>query len=203
MKSFWDERYASKEYVYGIEPNQFFKEQIAKFQPGTLLLPAEGEGRNAVFAAKLGWKVAAFDQSVEGKNKAMLLSKKNKIKIDYKTVELSKIDYELNSFDCIGLFYAHFPAELRTKYHQKLNKYLRKDGTLIIEGFSKKHLELNVENEKSSGPKDIAMLFSKSEIKKDFPNYEILLLEEKVIQLNEGQFHKDKSAIIRFVGKKK
>jgi len=203
MKTFWDERFASKEYVYGIEPNQFFKEQIAKIQPGNLLLPAEGEGRNGVFAAKLGWQVAAFDQSVEGKKKAIKLATKNKVQIDYKTAELSEIDYELASFDCIGLIYAHFPADVRSEYHQKLDKYLRKGGILILEGFSKKHLEINSHKQKISGPKDIAMLFSLSAIKNDFPNYEIILLEEKVIQLNESQTHNDKSALVRFVGKKK
>ena len=51
--SFWNERYVSKEYVYGKEPNTFFKDFIhQKLRiPGKLLLPAEGEGRNAVFAA--------------------------------------------------------------------------------------------------------------------------------------------------------
>ena len=202
MKNFWDERYASEEYVYGIEPNVFFKEQISKLQPGKILLPAEGEGRNAVYAAKLGWQVAAFDQSQEGKKKASILAKKNKVEIDYKTVELSEINYKPNSFNCLGLIYTHFPADVRFKYHQKLDKYIQKGGILILEGFSKNHLKLNADNQKSSGPKDINMLFSVEEIKNDFPNYKIIILEEEIIKLNEGLYHTDKSAVIRFVGKK-
>ena len=70
--NFWDERYSSKEYVYGVEPNQFFKQVLDKIPiPGKLLLPGEGEGRNAVYAAKMGWHVDAFDQSSEGKLKAL------------------------------------------------------------------------------------------------------------------------------------
>ena len=62
--NFWDERYSSEEYVYGTEPNQFFKEQIDKITvPGKLLLPGEGEGRNAIYAARSGWQVDVFDQS--------------------------------------------------------------------------------------------------------------------------------------------
>ena len=69
--NFWDERYSSDEYVYGTEPNKFLKEQIQKIKPvGNLLLPGEGEGRNAVFAAMLGWVVYAFDQSSVAKIKA-------------------------------------------------------------------------------------------------------------------------------------
>ena len=43
--TFWDERYSSEEYVYGTEPNKFFKEQLDKIPtPGKLLLPGEGDG---------------------------------------------------------------------------------------------------------------------------------------------------------------
>ena len=78
--SFWNERYVSKEYVYGKEPNTFFKDFIhQKLRvPGKLLLPAEGEGRNAVFAALNGYQVTAFDFSKDAKNKAQLLADEKK-----------------------------------------------------------------------------------------------------------------------------
>ena len=62
-KQFWDDRYSSGNYIYGTQPNRFFKEQIDKLEPGKLLLPAEGEGRNAIYAAREGWQVDAFDIS--------------------------------------------------------------------------------------------------------------------------------------------
>jgi hypothetical protein len=37
-----------------------------------MLLPAEGEGRNAVFSASLGWDVYAFDFSSNAREKAQL-----------------------------------------------------------------------------------------------------------------------------------
>ena len=72
---FWNERYAQKEFVYGTQPNTFFKEQLDKLDTGNILLPAEGEGRNAVFAASQGWDVLAFDISESGKKKAIQLAK--------------------------------------------------------------------------------------------------------------------------------
>ena len=63
MKEFWDSRYREKEYAYGIEPNEFFKEFIDNNNPGKILLPGEGEGRNAVYSASKGWQVDAFDYS--------------------------------------------------------------------------------------------------------------------------------------------
>ena len=69
MNSFWNERYSTNEYAYGTEPNEFFKSVLSKLEVGKLLLPGEGEGRNAVYAAKQGWHVTAFDTSIAGKTK--------------------------------------------------------------------------------------------------------------------------------------
>jgi hypothetical protein len=52
------------------------------------------------------------------------------------------------------------------------------------------------------GPKEVAMLFSIDELKSDFANYEIMTLEEKEIELNEGVFHNGKGSVVRFLGRK-
>ena len=199
----WDDRYSNEEFAYGEEPNNFFKEQIEKLNAGTILFPAEGEGRNAVYAAKLGLKVAAFDISEEGKNKALKLAAANNVSIDYQVGELETLNYQTEQFDAIALIYAHFPAEIKSSIHKTLDKYLRQNGIIIFEAFSKKHLEYLAINDKVGGPKDIESLFSIEEIKADFPNYEIIQLEEKEIELNEGLFHNGKGSVIRFIGKKK
>ena len=199
----WNERYSTEDFAYGEEPNNYLKEQLQKLDPGTILFPAEGEGRNAVFAAKLGWRVSAFDISVEGKNKALRLAKNNNVTLDYQVDELSNLNYNIGQFDAIALIYAHFPAAIKSLYHRSLDKYLRQGGVIIFEAFSKKHLDYLARNEKVGGPRNIEMLFSIDEILSDFDNYEIVELDEKEIELNEGQFHKGKGSVIRFVGRKK
>lgn len=198
----WNERYSSDEFAYGIEPNNYLKEKLEKLNPGTILFPAEGEGRNAVFAAKLGWKVSAFDISEEGKNKALQLAQNNDVKIDYQVGELETLDFHTEQFDVIALIYAHFPADIKSSLHNVLDQYLRKGGLIIFEAFSKNHLEYVLKNEKVGGPKDIGSLFSIEEIKTDFPNYEIIELEEKEIELNEGIFHNGTGSVVRFIGRK-
>jgi hypothetical protein len=62
MKEMWNKRYAAKEFAYGTKPNAFFKMSLEKYHSkGSLLLGAEGEGRNAVYAATKGLAVFAFD----------------------------------------------------------------------------------------------------------------------------------------------
>jgi 2-polyprenyl-3-methyl-5-hydroxy-6-metoxy-1,4-benzoquinol methylase len=199
----WNDRYSKEEFAFGVHPNDYLKEQLEKLPVGKILFPAEGEGRNAVFAAKLGWTVSAFDISIEGKNKALRLAETNNVTIDYQVGELRTLNYTPEQFDAIALIYAHFPADIKSSIHKTLNNYLRKGGYIIFEAFSKKHIDYVTKNEKVGGPKDIASLFSIDEIKSDFVNYEIIELVEKEIELSEGQFHNGKGSVIRFVGRKK
>jgi len=199
----WNERYANEEFAYGEAPNNYFEEQLAHFQPGKILLPAEGEGRNAVFAAMMGWEVSAFDISNEGQKKASLLARKNKVSIDYQVGFLENLNYSRQQFDAIALIYAHFPADINSQLHKSLDQYLRPGGTIIFEAFSKNHLEYLKINEKVGGLKDIDSLFSVAEIRNDFENYDIVVLDEVVIDLNEGIFHNGQGSVIRFVGRKK
>jgi len=199
----WNERFSKEEFAYGEQPNNYLREQLEKLDAGKILFPAEGEGRNAVFAASLGWNVSAFDVSVVGKTKALRLAENNHVGIDYQVGELETLHYKPEEFDVIALIYAHFPATIKSSYHRMLNKFLRKEGLIIFEAFSKKHVDYLARNEKVGGPKDIEMLFSIDEIKSDFPNYDIIELEEKEIELNEGPFHNGTGSVIRFTGRKK
>jgi SAM-dependent methyltransferase len=202
MNQKWDERYKDNEFAYGTEPNVFFKEWLLKFEPGKILMPADGEGRNGVFAAQLNWDVTSFDLSSEGQQKALKLAKENKVSLDYIVGDLEQLEFEKNSFDAIGLIYAHFSAETKSKLHKKLNDYLKPGGIVIFEVFSKRHLDLKKANPKVGGPDNSNDLFSIAEILADFEKFEILYLEEEEIILNEGKFHVGTGSVIRFVGKK-
>ena len=203
MKEMWDKRYGNTAYAYGEEPNAFFRETLNKLDlKGSILLPAEGEGRNAVYAAKKGLEVFAFDISIEGKNKALELAKKNNIEINYEVGEFFNLNIANYSYDSAALIYAHFPSNIRDSYHQKISELIKPNGILILEGFSKSHLELQQHNPNAGGPKKEALLFSIEMIKNDFSNFEIIQLEEKKIELNEGEYHQGKAKVIRFIGKK-
>jgi SAM-dependent methyltransferase len=202
MNQKWDERYKDNEFAYGTEPNVFFKEWLLKFEPGKILMPADGEGRNGVFAAQLNWNVTSFDLSAEGQQKALKLAKENNVSLDYIVGDLEQLEFEKNSFDAIGLIYAHFSAETKSKLHKKLNDYLKPSGIVIFEAFSKRHLDLKKANPKVGGPDNSNDLFSTAEILADFEKFEILYLEEEEIVLNEGKFHVGTGSVIRFVGKK-
>lgn len=197
MSEFWNERYEVKEFAYGTEPNLFFKAQIDKRSPGKILFPAEGEGRNAVYAAKLGWNTYAFDSSSEAKNKAEKLAKKHGMKIQYQVNDIKTIEYPMNFFDAIVLIFAHFHPFERNYFHNRLLSFLKPGGAVILEGFSKKQIQFS-----SGGPRNLEMLFSEEEIISDFKSLSPIKVEETEVTLNEGRFHQGRAAVVRMVGTK-
>ena len=196
--NFWDERYSSEEYVYGTEPNQFFKQVLDKIPvPGKLLLPGEGEGRNAVYAAKMGWHVDAFDQSSAGKLKALRLAEVNNVTINYFNVDLAKFTPQKNFYDCAAIIFVHFNSDVRSLFHKKIIDSLSPGGKLILESFSK-----NQFGKTSGGPQDLEMLYSFDEIKNNFKEMRTILLKEESVFLDEGEKHKGEASVIQFVGEK-
>ncbi|GAB6122127.1 class I SAM-dependent methyltransferase [Dysgonomonas termitidis] len=204
MNNKWDERYNIEEYRYGEMPNLFFKEIIDALPVGKVLLPADGEGRNGVYAAMRGWSVDAFDQSQQAKEKALRLAHKNNADISYKVINFEDVaqNYVADSYNVIALTYVHLPEQLKAKYHRSLLPLLKTGGHIIIEGFSKDHIKYQQQNPSAGGPPLVDMMYSKQEILSIFDSLEIDLLEEKEIKLAEGIGHNGKASVIRFIGQK-
>jgi 2-polyprenyl-3-methyl-5-hydroxy-6-metoxy-1,4-benzoquinol methylase len=194
---FWDKRYSEKNFAYGKKPNQYFKQKIDELKPGKLLLPGEGQGRNAVYAAKLGWRVTAIDLSEAAKQRALEFAKENNVKIEYYVTPLEKFNFSENEFDAAALVFTHFPPGVRYEIHSLIIKSLKPGGVLIIEAFSKKQI-----NNTSGGPKDLASLNSINELSEDFKDLNILESIEMQVNLNEGPYHQGKADVIRMIVKK-
>ena len=201
--NFWDQRYSQPDFAYGKNPNEYLKAKLLDLSPGRILFPAEGEGRNAVFAATLAWEVFAFDSSAEGKKKAEKLALTNGVTIDYRLEDLEKVEYPSNSFDAIALIYTHFPEVKRRIFHQKLSVYLKNGGILILECFSKKHLDYQKDSPNVGGPKEESMLFDLEELKEDFKDFDFLEAYETETELKEGLYHVGNASVVRLFAVKK
>lgn len=203
MKAFWDARYAEPVYAYGEEPNAFLKEQLSVLKAGKILFPAEGEGRNAVYAAECGWQTSAFDQSHEGQRKAIALAAKRKVDLAYEVADFNEIILPEAHFDVVALIFAHFPPQYRQAWHAKVLAALKPGGVIILEAFSKAHLEYNTKNPSVGGPQDAALLYDTDTIAEDFAELEHLVLSTTTTTLNEGEYHRGLASVTRFVGKKR
>ena len=194
-KDFWNSRYSEPNFAYGTEPNLFFKEQIESLKPAKALFLAEGEGRNAVYAAELGWDVDAVDFSVEAKSKAKNLAERNKVIINYDLCDLDEYNFKDNFYDLVVMIFVHMPFELKKKVFSNSIKSLKTNGRIIIEAFSKEQI-----NNTSGGPRSVDLLYSENDILGLVKGLNIELIETRIIILEEGEHHKGKANVIRFVG---
>jgi 2-polyprenyl-3-methyl-5-hydroxy-6-metoxy-1,4-benzoquinol methylase len=192
MQNQWDERYARQEYIYGTEPNKFLKEQLSLLKPGRILFPAEGEGRNAVFAASLGWETDAFDQSVEGQKKAVKLATHKGVNINYYIQSLNDWNPEPDQYDCIALIFVHLPDGLRQQVHNAVVKALKPGGTLLLEAFT-----LNQLPRTSGGPKTAELLFLEEQVTSDFKDLIFAEFAETQTTLDEGPLHQGVADVIQ------
>lgn len=194
MIDFWDQRYAESEFAYGKEGNVFLKEQLQKLSAKSILLPADGQGRNACMAALMGLEVTAFDYSKSGKERAEALAKELNVSINFEccAAEDFKTDQQ---FDVLALIYAHLPE--RATFHQNMLQFLKPGGIILLEAFSKEQL-----GKTSGGPKAAPMLFSKEELEADFATCSKIEITETETILNEGQYHEGLASVIRLIGTK-
>lgn len=194
MKEVWNNRYSDTEYVYGLKPNEFLKEEILNKKPGKILLLAEGEGRNAVYVAKLGWEVDAIDYSEEGRNKATMLSELEHVKINYEIKDLIEYIPKVNSYDAIGIFYMHLEPEKRRILFEHCINALKENGLILFECFEKEQLSYT-----SGGPKNPELLYSLEEIATAFIEMEFEKFSKEMIILQEGSGHVGDGMVVRFV----
>ncbi len=194
----WNSRFSSEEYVYGITPNIFFSEQLKSIECGKILLPGEGEGRNAVHAAEKGWTVDAVDWSVEAKKKAIKLAEKKSVKINYQTADLYEYEPDKNKYDACALIFIHLEEEARESLHKKVIDALKPGGKIILEAYEKEQIKKN-----TGGPKELNLLYSLEDIVNDFIELDFEYLAKEIISLDEGILHKGEASVIRFVGVKK
>lgn len=197
MNDFWDNRYSSEESVYGTDPNEFFKSEIDKLPTGKLLTLAEGEGRNGIYAASIGWEVDAVDFSKVAKKKALKLASEKNVKIHYTVSDLADFFPPENTYDVVSVIFMHLNPGLSKKVHKRAKDSLKKGGKIILEVYHKEQLGRN-----SGGPQDSDMLYSMEQIQENFRGLKTERLTKEVIDLYESKFHYGEAVVIRFVGVK-
>lgn len=197
MKEFWNERYSTEEFVFGNDPNEFFKEQIDSLSAGKLLALGEGEGRNAVYAAKQGWDVHAVDWSESAQRKALAFAQSQNVLFKYTVTDLLDFFPERENYDAVALIYLHLETEAREIVHRRIIDALAPGGKIIIEAYEKEQL-----GRTSGGPQNIDLLYSLEDIVTDFIDLKFLHLSKEKIFLNEGNAHQGEAMVVRFVAGK-
>jgi SAM-dependent methyltransferase len=179
----WEERFRRPEYWAGKEPIEFLREVLPWLPRGTALDVAMGEGRNAVFLAEHGLRVAGVDQSSAALDKAEALGRQRGVRVERAAhggpvvpprpgVFLHQADLE--SLELPGM---QFDVVLCSYFlHRPLLPHLEKrvapGGFLIYETYTLAQLAFE------GGPRNPEFLLRPGELRAAFPRLEIVFYRE-------------------------
>ncbi|MGB5792589.1 class I SAM-dependent methyltransferase [Poseidonibacter sp.] len=193
QQEFWNNKFARDGYLYGLKPNTFLASKIKLLKrDSNLLCLGEGEGRNAIFFAKRGFKVTAIDASDIGLEKLENRAKEENLEIQTCCMDLNDWQDD-KKYDVIVASYLHMYKDERAQLFEQIEESLAQDGYFIGEFFSKKQL-----NYTSGGPKDEDLLYSVDDFKKHFLYCE-KDIKEVVTILDEGKGHQGEACVIRVI----
>lgn len=192
----WNDRYAGSDFYYGTEPNDFLKSSVSLIPPhGKVLCLAEGEGRNAVYLASLGFQVTAVDQSAEGLKKLNTLAEKQGVKVETVVADLNDFQILENAWDAIVSIWCHVPPDLRLKLHANVVKGLKQDGVLILESYHPRQLSY-----KTGGPPVAELMMTKENLEMELKGLQFKVLQETERDVQEGKGHSGMSAVTQCLG---
>ena len=195
MSTDWDERYREPGFAYGTEPNEFLVSVVQRIPHGKILSLAEGEGRNAVYLASLGYQVTGVDGSEVGLRKAVELAAERGVSITTIHADLAEFEIEPEQWDGVIACYCHVPSDIRIPLHRAALKGLKSGGVFVLEAFSKEQLAYN-----TGGPQSLDLLMSLDELTRELAGLELVHAVRLERDVREGSRHTGLASVVQVLG---
>ena len=160
-RAMWNERYASKDFVWTVTANRFLVAEAADLKPGRALDLAAGEARNAVWLAEQGWTVLAVDFSDVGLEKGRQLAAARKVeeRVAFAVADLRDYVPEAGAFDLVAIFYLQLPQAALRPILKRAAEAVAPGGTLLVVA----HDSSNLANG-HGGPQNPDMLYTADDV---------------------------------------
>ena len=162
----WDERYRASELVWSAGPNQFVAAELSDVAPGRALDLAAGEGRNAIWLARRGWRVTAVDFSQAGLDKGRILGEG--LDIDWVCADATTWagDPDGEGYDVCLVAYLQLTADERRAAVRRAYDSVRTGGTFLWISH-----DLSNFSEGVGGPTDPAVLMTAEDVVGDLDGH--------------------------------
>jgi SAM-dependent methyltransferase len=193
----WNKRFSEPGYAYGTDPNGFLTSVADRIPHGNVLCLAEGEGRNAVYLAGLGYEVTAVDTSTVGLAKARALASDRGVTIDTVLADVDDYSIEPGAWQGIVSIYCHLPPVVRAALHERCLRGLAPGGVFVLEGFTPRQLELG-----TGGPKNRELLMEFEIIRQELPGLRLEIGREIERDVAEGKYHGGTASVVQILAVK-
>ncbi len=195
----WNARFGGEDYHFGTEPNAFLAAQVQRLRAGmSALCVADGEGRNSVWLARHGLRVAAFDVSPVGVDKARRLALEAGVEVDHRVADINDWDWDAARYDLVLAIFIQFasPPE-RARIFAGMMRALAPGGLLVLQGYAPRQIEY-----KTGGPGVLENLYTAELLREQFAALDILHLAEHDDEIREGKGHSGMSALVDLVARR-
>jgi SAM-dependent methyltransferase len=172
----WDEKYAANELVWGAEPNRFVRAQCERLPVGRAVDLACGEGRNALWLARLGWKATGVDFSNVAIERARRLTTREAPavagRLTWRVGDVTAEPIKRGGYDLALISYLHLAPEANAAVIRNAGYAVAPGGHLVIVGHDRRNLSEGV-----GGPPDAARLYDGDEIRAVLADVPSLVVE--------------------------
>ncbi|PTY08685.1 SAM-dependent methyltransferase [Opitutaceae bacterium EW11] len=194
----WNQRYAVGEYIFGEEPNEFLAAHAEVIpRGGPVLCLAEGEGRNGVHLASLGYAVTGVDASSVGLGKARALADRRGVQLHTVVADLAEYAIAPSSWSGIVSIFFHLPPSLRRRVLAQVVAGLKPGGAFLLEAYTPGQLKYA-----TGGPKEIELLPTLALLEQELAGLKIVHGKELEREVKEGAAHSGRAAVVQVIAVK-
>ncbi|HEY4017165.1 MAG TPA: methyltransferase domain-containing protein [Pseudonocardiaceae bacterium] len=130
----WDELYSSREQLFSGNPNGVLVTEVAELEPGQALDVGCGEGGDALWLARRGWRVTAVDISQVALDRAAEAGSDVAGQVAWTRGDLTSTPLPAGSFDLVSAQYFPLPREPEHTALRALLASVAPGGTLLVAG---------------------------------------------------------------------
>ncbi|MFM1899183.1 MAG: hypothetical protein RL577_1423 [Bacteroidota bacterium] len=190
---FWNSRFDEAEWAYGTQANDFLRSCLHQPSQAKVLCLAEGQGRNAVYLAKLGFQVSALDYSAVGLERAQALAQSQGVSIETIQADLADYRFVPEHWDGIVSIFGHLPSALRASVNAQLFHSLKPGGFLCMEGYHTDQL-----NFKTGGPGHPDLLYTVETLQQELGDkWSDFIIQKSERVIKEGPYHNGPSSTVQ------
>ena len=193
-KQMWESRYSDKAYVYGTSPNDFLVTAPEGLAIGRALCLADGEGRNGVYLATLGFDVTSVDLSQAGMDKADQLAAAHDVSIKTVVADLADFNLGESHWDLIVSIFAHMPVSIRQPLHRRITAALKPTGKFVLEAYTPDQVGRG-----TGGPPNPELTMTLDDLTAELTGLNIIEGREIVRPVIEGPGHTGDGAVVQVV----
>jgi SAM-dependent methyltransferase len=167
---FWNRRYEEADGLWSRDPNPLLVEFAAALAPGRALDLGAGEGRNAIWLAKRGWRVTALDVSAVGLARAADRAADEGVELDRVVADWREYDPPASSIDLAVITFMHPQPHERVAMFESVRETLVPGGHLFIVG-------VDLAEHGRRGPPDADRLYTPQRLSSALQAFELLRCE--------------------------